>query len=182
MSKKKRKERKAVPVPVPVPEPATTTHSRKYAILCVLSGILLSACILGFAVYRHRRDHSPTTLSSNEYVDANTCAQCHKNIAESFGHTGMARSVSKATSDNMPEDFAVRNTVYNKASGDYYTMIRRGNEYYQRRHQIGWDGKETNVLEERIDYVIGSGDQARSFLHRTSEGTLIELPVTWYAE
>ncbi len=94
----------------------------------------------------------------------------------------MARSVSKATSDKMPEDFAVRNTVYNKASGDYYTMIRRGNEYYQRRHQIGWDGKETNVLEERIDYVIGSGDQARSFLHRTSEGKLIELPVTWYSE
>ena len=82
----------------------------------------------------------------------------------------------------MPEDFAVRNTVYNKASGDYYTMIRRGNEYYQRRHQIGFDGKETNVLEERIDYVIGSGDQARSFLHRTSEGKLIELPVTWYSE
>ena len=82
----------------------------------------------------------------------------------------------------MPEDFAVRNTVYNKASGDYYAMIRRGDEFYQRRHQIGFDGKETNVAEERIDYVIGSGDQARSFLHRTSEGKLIQLPVTWYSE
>ena len=81
-----------------------------------------------------------------------------------------------------PKTFAVRNTVYNKASGDYYAMIRRGDEYYQRRHQVGFDGKETNVAEERIDYVIGSGDQARSFLHRTSEGKLIELPVTWYSE
>ncbi len=82
----------------------------------------------------------------------------------------------------MPEDFAVRNTVYNKASGDYYTMIRRGDEFYQRRHQLGFDGKETNVMEERIDYVIGSGDRARSFLHRTPEGKLMELPVTWYSE
>ena len=90
--------------------------------------------------------------------------------------------MSRATSDNMPEDFAVRNTVYNQASGDYYAMIRRGDEYYQRRHQVGFDGKETNVAEERIDYVIGSGDQARSFLHRTSDGKLIELPVTWYSE
>ena len=109
----------------------------------------------------------PKTVSSNAYVDSRTCAECHGAIAESFGHTGMGRSISRATSDNMPEDFAVRNTVYNKASGDYYTMIRRGDESYQRRHQIGFDGKETNVVEERIDYVIGSGDQARSFLHQT---------------
>jgi predicted CXXCH cytochrome family protein len=94
----------------------------------------------------------------------------------------MSRSLYRPSSANVVEDFVTRNTVYNRASGDYYTMIRRGSEYYQRRHQIGFDGKETNVMEERVDYVIGSGDQARSYLHRTSEGRLVELPVTWYAE
>ena len=146
MSKKKRKETKALPVPEPSSSKAAeTTNSRKYAILFAVSGFLISACILGFAVYRHHRVDPPKTLSSNGYVDSRTCAECHRAIAESFGHTGMGRSISRATSDNMPEDFAVRNTVYNKASGDYYTMIRRGDEFYQRRHQIGFDGKETNV-------------------------------------
>jgi predicted CXXCH cytochrome family protein len=183
MSKKKRKKTKALPVPEPSSSKAAeTTNSRKYTILFALSGILISACILWFAFYRHHRVDPPKTLSSNAYVDSRTCAECHRAIAESFGHTGMGRSVSRATSDNMPEDFAVRNTVYNKASGDYYAMIRRGDEYYQRRHQIGFDGKEANVAEERVDYVIGSGDQARSFLHRTSDGKLVELPVTWYSE
>jgi predicted CXXCH cytochrome family protein len=37
-------------------------------------------------------------------------------------------------------------------------------------------------MDERIDYVICSGDQARSFLHRNAQGMLIELPVTWYSE
>lgn len=183
MSKKKHKERKPLPVPEPSSsKPATTAKSRKYAILFAVSGFLISACILGLAVYRHHSVAPPQTVSSDAYVDSHTCAECHRAIAESFGHTGMGRSISRATSENMPEDFALRNTVYNKASGDYYTMIRRGDEFYQRRHQVGFDGKETNVMEERIDYVIGSGDRARSFLHRTPEGKLMELPVTWYSE
>jgi hypothetical protein len=94
----------------------------------------------------------------------------------------MGRSVSLPGATTMPADLSLRNAVYDKASGDYYTVFHRSGEYYQRRHQIGFDGKESNVVEERIDYVIGSGDEARSFLHRTAEGMLIELPVTWYSE
>jgi len=190
MPKKKRDEKKsAAPVPVFGPiEPVAKSHRKEYRIYFACAAILISTCLLGFAVYLHKRAHSPQTRSSNahvdldEYVDPKSCAECHGEIAESFNHTGMSHSMSKPTTDNMREDFAARNTIYNKASGDYYTMIRRGDEYYQRRHQLGYDGKETNVLEERIDYVIGSGDLARSFLHRNSQGMLIELPVTWYTE
>jgi predicted CXXCH cytochrome family protein len=183
MPKKKRNGSKSAPVPASgLPEPATKPHQRDYAIRFLLSGILISACLLGLTLYRYNRNHSSKISAANEYVDSATCAQCHQNIAESFGHTGMSRSFYSPSPENMPEDFAVRNKIFNKASGDYYTMIRRGNEYYQRRHQMGFDGKETNIMEERIDYVIGSGDQARSFLHRNSQGMLIELPVTWYSE
>jgi predicted CXXCH cytochrome family protein len=61
-------------------------------------------------------------------------------------------------------------------------MEQRGDAYYQRRWQIGFDGKETNIEELTIDYVLGSGNHARSYLHRTTRGTLIELPLGWYAE
>src|SRR5262249_2913560 len=63
-----------------------------------------------------------------------------------------------------------------------YTMIARGGGWVERRHQIGFDGKETNVVEAAIDYVIGSGNHARSYLHRVDSGKLAELPVSWYAE
>ena len=34
----------------------------------------------------------------------------------------------------------------------------------------------------KIDYVMGSGNHVRTYLHRTTRGTLIELPLAWYAE
>jgi predicted CXXCH cytochrome family protein len=63
-----------------------------------------------------------------------------------------------------------------------FAMMERGGAYYQRRWQKGFDGKETNVDEKRVDYVLGSGNHARTYLHRTDRGVLQELPLGWYAE
>src|SRR5205807_1392849 len=67
-------------------------------------------------------------------------------------------------------------------SRSYFAMIRRDGKYYQRRYQTGFDGKPANVMEKEVHYVIGSGNQVRSYLHRTPSNTLIELPLSWYAE
>src|SRR5947209_12180734 len=61
-------------------------------------------------------------------------------------------------------------------------MLRRDGNYYQRRYQLDSGGKQLNVMEKRIDYVMGSGNHARAYLHRTASNTLIELPLAWYAE
>ena len=52
----------------------------------------------------------------------------------------------------------------------------------QRRHQIGPGGAEVNVLEVAADYVIGSGNHARTFVQRAADGRLLQLPLSWYAE
>ena len=46
--------------------------------------------------------------------------------------------------------------------GKFFSAVRKG-----------FDGKETNVVEEQIDYVIGSGNHARSYLHRGPDGHLL---------
>ena len=61
-------------------------------------------------------------------------------------------------------------------------MVERDGKFYERRHQIGFAGKETNEVEKQIDFVIGSGNHARTYAHRSSEGDLVELPVSWYSE
>jgi tetratricopeptide (TPR) repeat protein len=103
----------------------------------------------------------------------------------------MGRSFSKLRPDTAwlaaangggGPDFKRQNRVYHEASERHYTMVERGGTFYQRRHQIGFDGKETNGVELTADYVVGSGNHARTFLHRNSDGALIELPVSWYAE
>ena len=71
---------------------------------------------------------------------------------------------------------------YHKPSDSYFTMLQRDGKYYQRRHQIDPGGRQINVMEKQIDFVMGSGNHARAYLHRTARNTLVELPLGWYAE
>ncbi len=94
----------------------------------------------------------------------------------------MARSFYRPSPVNTVEDYTRKNTFYHQASDSYFTMLQRDGKYYQRRYQIGPDGKQTNVMEKQIDFIMGSGNHSRAYLHRTGRNTLIELPLAWYAE
>ena len=110
------------------------------------------------------------------------CAGCHSGKWESYRRTGMGRSFYRPTPENMAGDFTTGFTYFHAASESYFTMLRRDGQYFQRRHQVDAAGKPVNVVEKRIDYVMGSGNHARTYLHRTPAGTLLELPLGWYAE
>jgi tetratricopeptide (TPR) repeat protein len=123
-----------------------------------------------------------TRIVTAQYVDSAVCGGCHQEIARKFRQTGMGRSAYRPSSQNAVEDYRNHNTLEHRPSERYYTMLERGGKFYQRRHQIGFDGKETNIVDEQADFVIGSGNHARSYLHRAAEGKLVELPVSWYTE
>jgi tetratricopeptide (TPR) repeat protein len=116
------------------------------------------------------------------YADPATCTGCHADVAKTYRETGMGRSFHRVNASDSLKDFATSNTLYNEASGRYYTMIDRDGKLYEQRHQIGFDHKETNFEEMQIDYVVGSGNHSHTYLHRTAEGKLVELPVSWYSE
>ncbi len=93
----------------------------------------------------------------------------------------MARSfsaISSAISSDSPES----QPFYHKTSQTWFQMVRRPDGIYHRRWQIGYRNQEENVEELKVDYVMGSGNHVRTYLHRTVRGTLIELPLAWYAE
>jgi tetratricopeptide (TPR) repeat protein len=133
----------------------------------------------------HSQPPSPPPSPSQQraaYADPGICASCHDQIAATYSRTGMARSFSKLRPADPVADFKTRNRLYHEASGRHYTMEQRGGAFYQRRHEVGFDGKETNIFELRADYVVGSGNHARTLLHRTADGRLLEMPVSWYSE
>src|SRR5439155_20082084 len=109
------------------------------------------------------------------YVDPAQCAGCHRQIAEDYARSGMGRSFrSVGAGSELPEFNGA--TFRHDASEQFFTPYRKDGRYYLRRDQAG------NILESEIHYVFGSGNHARSYLHRSPAGTLIELPATWYAE
>jgi Flp pilus assembly protein TadD len=105
-----------------------------------------------------------------------SCATCHADIAKSYRVTGMGRSFS------LPGAQLTREPYYHPPSDTYFEMIQRGGQFFQRQYQLGYQGKQTNISETQVDYVLGSGNHARTYLHRAAGGRLIELPLGWYAE
>lgn len=94
----------------------------------------------------------------------------------------MSRSFYRPSPGNVVEDFTKNNTYYHKPSDSYFTMLVRDGKYFERRYQLDSAKQPVNVMEKQIDYIMGSGNHARTYLHRTSANTLIELPLGWYAE
>ena len=124
---------------------------------------------------------TPAAVGSG-YADAASCAVCHAEIARTYAATGMARSFSKAEPAKAVADFKTRNRLQHAPSGRHYAMLHRGGALVQRRHEVGLDGKETNVIEVEAAYVVGSGNHAQTFLHRKADGRLFQMPVSWYSE
>lgn len=145
--------------------------------LAVIVGIVLAVGIAFFASHSSR-----AADNSSDYVDPRLCAACHSGISETYQRTGMARSFYRPAPENTIEDYQKNNRYYHAPSDTYFTMIERSGKYYQRRYQIGFAGKETNVEEKQIDFVMGSGNHVRTYLHRTATGELQELPLAWYSE
>jgi len=116
------------------------------------------------------------------YVNPAVCETCHRDIAASYQKSGMGRSFYRLNSATAVEDFTPDKPFYHEASRSYFAMIERGGRYYQRRWQISVDGRETNIDEKQVDYVMGSGNHSRTYLHLTPRNTLQELPLGWYAE
>jgi predicted CXXCH cytochrome family protein len=162
------------------------------------AAILLAAAVVAAYFLWQRAQSNPTAAqnpgapspsttlfvggSDDGYLDASTCAGCHQQIHDTYRHTGMARSFYRPRPELMREDFAQSNTYYHKASERYYTMIERNGDYYQRRHQLDSSGNEFSVFEQKIDFVIGSGNHARSYLHLDGHGKLTQMPLGWYSE
>jgi tetratricopeptide (TPR) repeat protein len=61
-------------------------------------------------------------------------------------------------------------------------MVQRDGSTFLRHWQTGIGGREEGVEELKVDYVMGSGNHVRTYLHRTERGTLVELPLAWYSE
>ena len=144
----------------------------RYKAWVVLAGgliIALASC---------SRREAATPLVKNDYVDAATCAQCHAEIARNYSNTGMARSFHPSDAASVPDPKA----YFHRASATWYQNVARDGGWYQRWWQIGFKGQYESAGESKIDYVMGSGNHVRTYLHRTARGTLIELPLAWYAE
>ena len=149
-----------------------------------LAAFFVAALTVASAFFYQEAGSKPLFIAGEDagYLPPSACGTCHRAISESYRRTAMGRSFYRPTPENTVEDYSRNNQYFHPASGQYYTMIQRGGRYYQRRHELGPGGRETNVVEKEIRFVLGSGAHARTYLLQTPGGQLAEAPVAWYAE
>ncbi|MEP6536183.1 MAG: tetratricopeptide repeat protein [Bryobacteraceae bacterium] len=88
-------------------------------------------------------------------------------------------------------------TYYHQPSNRHYQITLRerkrtegalarsrppGREASISRHQLDEKGQAINSIEKSIDLSIGSGNHAITYLNRTPQGRLLELPLSWYTK
>jgi predicted CXXCH cytochrome family protein len=149
-----------------------------------LAAFFIAAVAVASAFFYQEGGSKPLLITGEDagYLPPSACDPCHRAIAESYRRTGMGRSFFRPTPENTTEDYSRNNQYFHPATGQHYTMTQRGGRYYQRRHELDAAGRETNIVENEIRFVLGSGTHARTYLLQTPGGQLAEAPVAWYSE
>lgn len=118
-------------------------------------------------------------LTAAGYVEDAVCGECHASHAASFQHVGMAKSFYRPRPGGVIEDFTAL-PFFHEKSRQYFDMTWRGDRLVFRRYELAADGAPIHVFEQNVDWILGSGHHARTYLYRTPNGELYQLPLAWY--
>ncbi|MEK6376157.1 MAG: tetratricopeptide repeat protein [Acidobacteriota bacterium] len=122
-----------------------------------------------------------TTGAAAGYVDDKHCATCHSDLARSYRHVGMSKSFYRPRADDAIEDFA-KLPFRHARSGDLMELRWRDGKLVYRRWQADASGKPINLFEQPVDWILGSGHHARTYLYQTPIGEIYQLPLAWYTQ
>jgi tetratricopeptide (TPR) repeat protein len=107
-------------------------------------------------------------------IAAPACEQCHAEVVRLYRTSGMSRTFARA----QARDEAAGRLSHVLSQQDFEVSVTGG-----RIAQKRWPSEAPGRIFERVaTWAIGSGNHARSFLHAEPNGTLTQLPLTWYSQ
>ncbi|MCB9252694.1 MAG: tetratricopeptide repeat protein [Flavobacteriales bacterium] len=151
--------------------------------LILIFGIGVVIVVFNACVGNQSESKEGLYLNHNDtvkYVGLSTCAACHSDKAETFLHTGMGSSFGIAGRSKSSAEFGKNHIVYDTFSNFYYKPFWKNNELYVLEYRL--QNKDTiHRREEKIDYIIGSGQHTNSHLIFRN-GYVYQAPLTWYSQ
>src|SRR5437764_2653476 len=109
------------------------------------------------------------------FVNDARCTSCHEKIVHTYHDVGMSKSFYRPRQDDVIENFAKLPFKHAK-SGDVLDLRWRDGRLIFRRT------RGTSVFEQPVDWSLGSGHHARTYLYQTPNGELYQLPLAWYSQ
>ena len=170
-----------------------TKKLKKFYIIitCILISGLTGTAVYNTFLSKNDRDKIISNLHENyyylnlyknvSYTGDGECKSCHLEIHDSFHQNGMGRSLYRPSPSNEIEEFSEDNIVYHEKSDYYYKMYKKGDEYFQKEFRKDKDGNVIHELERKVEYIIGSGNNTRSYLF-SENGFFYQMPLSWFSE
>lgn len=122
--------------------------------------------------------HYLNTDPAVKYTGTLSCEPCHKKIYQTFIETGMGKSLYRPDREKVIERFGPSETVHDPERNFSYFAFWQGEDMMVKEFRV----RENDTVYQRVekvDYVVGSGHQTRSYLLQRN-GYLYEIPITWY--
>ncbi len=115
-----------------------------------------------------------------KYVGINTCKECHRDIYDTYIHTGMGSSFDKASKEKSSADFDHHQAVYDSIKDFYYRPFWDGDSLCIAEFRLS--GTDTIFKRiENITYIVGSGQHTNSHISNKN-GYLFQIPLTYYTQ
>jgi Flp pilus assembly protein TadD len=143
-----------------------------------LLGLALLALLVAVNLPGCQEEQYAALTQAVHYTGDTTCANCHKAISHSYHKTGMGRSWYRPSPQEQIEQFGRQHVVHDPHKDlSYWAYWEQDSLYIEefRLHR----GDTVHRRRERVDYIVGSGHQTRSYI-LARNGYLYEAPITWY--
>ncbi len=115
-----------------------------------------------------------------KYVGDAACTRCHGDIADTFRHHPMGRSLAPiASNPGGGGDRSDGSTTFVSGSSQF-AIERRGGKEVHRETQLDVDGRVLAQVEREVKYALGSGTRGVSYLVE-HEGRLFQSPISWFS-
>jgi len=117
--------------------------------------------------------------SGVEYLGDDSCRKCHSSIYAQFKQTGMGRSVSAPSVEELRELAKPLKIIDKKLNRSYSVYVRDGKIVHEESES---DAKGHVVFSEthEIAYTVGAGDVGKSYLVAKGDGLFVS-PISYYA-
>jgi tetratricopeptide (TPR) repeat protein len=116
--------------------------------------------------------------NATEYVGDSACTACHAAETRAYRQHAMSRSFHRWTPSDRIEAVLDSGIVHGP-TGLSYTIAEIDGKLHQVEFIPGPAGRRLHELRRPIDWVMGSGEVARSYFTEEN-GRLFQLPLTWY--
>jgi Tfp pilus assembly protein PilF len=114
-----------------------------------------------------------------EYLGDETCRKCHSSIYAEFKQTGMGRSISLPSAEDL-RDLAKPVKIFDKKRNRTYSVYARDGKIIHEESESDAKGRVVFSETHDIAYNVGAGDVGKSYLV-TKGDELFVSPISYYA-